>query len=46
MHRPEAPLAYTREAFDAAFDARFETIASAAVEESGRVLFLMRRRDA
>jgi hypothetical protein len=43
-HRPEAPLAYERVAFDAAFDAHFETVATAPVGESGRVLSLMTRR--
>ena len=43
-HRPEAPLAYTRDAFDAAFDAHFVTVAHAPVDASGRVLFLMERR--
>jgi hypothetical protein len=43
MHRPERPLAYSREAFEAAFGAHFEIAAIAPVEESGRTLFLLTR---
>lgn len=44
QHRPEASLPYERATFDAAFGARFETIASEPVGDSGRVLLLMRTR--